>query len=177
VCQSSCIPVWQAQASVGLWAGVGSWGYRVLLPLHSTLFLYQFQHVCMCVCVEWGRCQNRRVSVGMGDTVLREPGGGFMTRGEVSGLTGSAAQLSLSLSLSLSTNSILFHHKLLLHFLHNFLFCNFIQATKKNNNRKFKMKWVNTLKYYKHYKNLYHNSSSYKKKQTKSVFYNIVANV
>jgi len=76
----------------------------------------------------------------MGDTVLREPGGGFMTRGEVSGLTGSAAQLSLSLSLSLSTNSILFHHKLLLHFLHNFLFCNFIQATKKNNNRKFKMK-------------------------------------
>ncbi len=45
VCQSSCIPAWQAQASVGLWAGVCSWGYRVLLALHSTLFLYQFQRV------------------------------------------------------------------------------------------------------------------------------------
>lgn len=90
----------------------------------------------MCVCVEWGRCQNRRVSVGMGATVLREPGGGFLTRGEVSGLTGSTAQLSHSLSLwwfsssYILTNSILFHHKLLLHFLHNFLFWNLIQATK-----------------------------------------------
>lgn len=35
----------------------------------------------------------------MGATVLREPGGGFLTRGEVSGLTGSAAQLSRSLFL------------------------------------------------------------------------------
>ncbi len=88
VCQSSCIPAWQAQASVGLWAGVCSWGYHVLLALHSTLFLYQFQSVCvcvcvcMCVCVEWGRCQDRRVSLGMGATTVQEPGGGFLTRGD-----------------------------------------------------------------------------------------------
>lgn len=132
VCQSSCIPAWQAQASVGLWAGVCSWGYRVMLALHSTLFLYQFQRVCMCVCVEWGRCHDRRVSLGMGATTLQEPGGGLLTRGDTQRrflvklvllLNSFLPSLSLSLfgwfTSFLLTNSILFNHKLIL--LHTFL--------------------------------------------------------
>ncbi len=34
--------------------------------------------VSACVCVEWGRCQDRRVSLGMGATTLQEPGGGLL---------------------------------------------------------------------------------------------------
>ncbi len=120
VCQSSCIPAWQAQASVGLWAGVCSWGYHVLLALHSTLFLYQFQSVCVCVCVfvlsgggvriegsRWGwglqQSKNREEDSSQEET----PREGFWLNWFCRSTLSSSLSLSLSLSLGGSPPSSL----------------------------------------------------------------------